>query len=97
MNKLELDAMADIQADGGGDVDVCKSFLWQKNNDGELNIDKLVLVGDEMGATAAVNWAALDWSFEPVANIKQGKFAKAADSALAPKSLQRRDDQSLCW
>jgi hypothetical protein len=107
LNKLELDAMADIQSDGGGDVDVCKSFLWQKNNEGELNIDKLVLVGAEMGATAAVNWAALDWSFEPVANIKQGKFAKslvllspqrAFNGATINRSVANRDFISdIAW
>jgi hypothetical protein len=37
-----------------------KDFLWEKNNAGELNIDKLCVVGSEMGASVAIGFAAFD-------------------------------------
>jgi pimeloyl-ACP methyl ester carboxylesterase len=60
-----------------GDVEECKKFLLRKNNSGELNIEKLCVVGAEMGATVAVNWAALDWSWPPIATGKQGQDVRA--------------------
>ena len=42
------------------DMKAVKDFLWTKNNAGELNIDKLCVVGAEMGASVAVNFAMLD-------------------------------------
>jgi pimeloyl-ACP methyl ester carboxylesterase len=59
------------------DVEACKSFLMDKNNAGELNIDKLVVVGAELGATLAMNWSALDWAAPPLAVGKQGQDVKA--------------------
>jgi hypothetical protein len=37
-----------------------KKFLWDKNNNRELNIDKLCVVGEELGASIALNFAYLD-------------------------------------
>ena len=42
------------------DMMAIKAFLWERNNAGELNIDKLCIVGAEMGASVAVNFAAAD-------------------------------------
>jgi pimeloyl-ACP methyl ester carboxylesterase len=42
------------------DMKAIKDFLWEKNNDGELNIDKLCVVGSEMGASVALGFAAFD-------------------------------------
>jgi pimeloyl-ACP methyl ester carboxylesterase len=42
------------------DMRAVKDFLWEKNNAGELNIDKLCVVGAEMGASVALNFALLD-------------------------------------
>jgi pimeloyl-ACP methyl ester carboxylesterase len=42
------------------DMKAVKDFLWEKNNAGELNIDKLCIVGSEMGASVALGFAAFD-------------------------------------
>ena len=42
------------------DMKAVKDFLWFRNNAGELNIDKLCLVGAEMGASVALNFARAD-------------------------------------
>jgi pimeloyl-ACP methyl ester carboxylesterase len=73
---VERLAAADFQA-MGNDVEACKSFLMERNNEGELNIDKLCIVGAELGAIVAMNWAAVDWSFPPLAVGKQGQWVKA--------------------
>jgi len=54
-----------------------KSFLIKKNNAEELNLEKLCLVGSEMGATVAMNWALLDWSWPQYPGVKQGQHVKA--------------------
>jgi esterase/lipase len=59
------------------DVEAVKKFLMSKNNGGELNIDKLCIVGAEMGAVVAANWAVTDWNWPPLAVSKQGQDVKA--------------------
>ena len=59
------------------DLESLKKFLMQKNNDGELNINKLCLVGAEMGAVVAMDWARLDWSWPVLNTGKQGQDVKA--------------------
>jgi pimeloyl-ACP methyl ester carboxylesterase len=59
------------------DMETLKSFLIKKNNAEELNLEKLCLVGSEMGATVAMNWALIDWSWPQYPGVKQGQHVKA--------------------
>jgi pimeloyl-ACP methyl ester carboxylesterase len=55
------------------DMEALRNFLVDKNDDGELNLNKLCIVGSGMGASVAVNWAAKDWAAPPLAVGKQGQ------------------------
>jgi alpha-beta hydrolase superfamily lysophospholipase len=55
------------------DLEQVKKFIIEKNNEGALNLRKLCIVGAEMGAAVAINWAALDWSWPPLATGPQGQ------------------------
>ena len=68
---------ADFDSMVTDDLEACKSFLMQENNAGKLNIDKLCVVGAEMGAVVATNWAVVDWSWPVLATGKQGQDVKA--------------------
>ncbi len=61
------------------DMAALRGFLVKKNNDEELNLNKLVIVGSEMGAAVAIVWAAYDWAVPNYehAGIKQGQDVKA--------------------
>jgi pimeloyl-ACP methyl ester carboxylesterase len=67
---------ADYAAMVNQDTEAVKNFLIERNNDGELNIEKLCLVGLDMGAVVAVNFAARDWSWPVLAAGKQGQDVK---------------------
>jgi pimeloyl-ACP methyl ester carboxylesterase len=59
------------------DIESVKKYLMERNNEGNLNIDMLCVVGAEFGGLLAVNWSALDWSWPPVAGLRQGQDVKA--------------------
>jgi pimeloyl-ACP methyl ester carboxylesterase len=67
----------DVAAMVSQDVEAVKNYLIERNNAAELNIDKLCLVGPEMGSVVALNFAARDWSWPPLATGKQGQDVKA--------------------
>jgi len=59
------------------DMPAMKNYLVARNNEGELNIEKLVVVGAVESALAAMYWAQLDWSMPASGNRKQGQDIKA--------------------
>jgi pimeloyl-ACP methyl ester carboxylesterase len=64
------------------DMKAIKEFLWTKNNAGELNLDKLCVIGAEMGASIALEFAyydAVEQDSNPVLRpeYKLGRFVKA--------------------
>ncbi len=77
----ELDAnhfqMDDFQDMVLYDMEAVRSFLVEQNDAGQLNLNKLCLVGAGMGANVALSYAAFDWSVPPLAVRKQGQDVKA--------------------
>jgi pimeloyl-ACP methyl ester carboxylesterase len=59
------------------DMEAVRGLLVVKNDAGELNLNKLCLVGAGMGANVAAIWAAQDWAAPPLAVGKQGQDVKA--------------------
>jgi len=64
------------------DLYALKEFLWKSNNAGELNIDKMCVVGAEMGASVALEFARYDavgyqWNRVYYGPLKLGQFVKA--------------------
>jgi pimeloyl-ACP methyl ester carboxylesterase len=79
--QYELDAAkldkAGLLAMSSFDMEAVRSYLVSKNDAGELNLNKLCLVGAGMGANVAANWAVQDWSAPALAIGKQGQDVKA--------------------
>lgn len=67
------------------DMEAIKKFLIDKHNLATLNVDKLCIVGAEMGASVGFNWAAQDWSAYDLPTLKQSKDVKAV-VLLSPKA-----------
>lgn len=58
------------------DMEAVRKFLVTKNDAGELNLNKLCLLGSGLGANIAVSWSAVDWSAPQLPRIKQGQDVK---------------------
>lgn len=78
---FELDASrlkaADFEDMVTFDMEAVRQFLVAANDAGELNLNKLCLIGSGMGANVALTWSAVDWDAPPLANRKQGQDVKA--------------------
>jgi pimeloyl-ACP methyl ester carboxylesterase len=64
------------------DMRAVRDFLWERNNACELNIDKLCVIGAEMGASVALNFAGYDAigcenNMAYYGPLKLGEFVKA--------------------
>ncbi len=59
------------------DMKSIKEYLRDKNNARELNLDMLCLVGAEMGAAVALNFAVVDWNEKDYGKWRHGRFVKA--------------------
>jgi pimeloyl-ACP methyl ester carboxylesterase len=59
------------------DVQAVKKFMLTKNNEGELNIELLCVVGAKLGAIVGLIWAQRDWSRQQLPSFKQGQDVKA--------------------
>jgi len=70
MSRLEFANMVQY------DMPRLRWLLVEKNNAGELNLERLCVVGAEMGASVALHWTRLNWSLMPEGNKKQGQDVK---------------------
>jgi pimeloyl-ACP methyl ester carboxylesterase len=67
----------DLLAMARFDMEAVRGYLVDKNDAGDLNLNKLCLVGSGLGASVAANWALQDWTAPPLAVGKQGQDVKA--------------------
>lgn len=58
------------------DLEKAKGFLKKENNEENLNLNALVLIGIGEGCVMAAHWAQRDWSFPSVGRMKQGQDVK---------------------
>jgi pimeloyl-ACP methyl ester carboxylesterase len=59
------------------DMEAWRSFLVQQNDEQALNLNKLCLVGSEMGASVALQWALYDWNWLAWSGGKRRPSVKA--------------------
>jgi len=87
--RLEADRLrsADYQNMVLFDMEAVRKFLRQKNDAGQLNLNKLCLLGSGMGANVATAYAAYDWNIPPLARTKQGQDVKALILASPKRSF----------
>lgn len=67
---------ADVAAIVGQDMEAAKAFLKEENNEGNLNLNALVLIAVREGCVFATNWAVNDWRFPSIGSNKQGQDVK---------------------
>jgi dienelactone hydrolase len=76
------------------DLDRCKKFLTEKNNEGECNIESLCVIGAELGSILALHYTVYDWNKPRLPAYKLGQDVKAL-VLLTPlqsfKALTTRD------
>lgn len=60
-----------------GEIEAVRNWIKQKSETGELNIDRLCVVGCGLGATLASMWTAADWNWPPTTSGPQGQQVRA--------------------
>lgn len=58
------------------DLEKSKNFLKGENDQENLNLNALVVIGVGEGCVMAAHWAASDWNWPTVGRIKQGRDVK---------------------
>ncbi len=59
------------------DLPAIRKFLVTKNDAGELNLNRMCVIGADLGALLAFNWTARDWDWPDLPVGKQGRDIKA--------------------
>jgi len=59
------------------DVETVRKFLLEKNNEGELNIETLCIIGADFSTIVAMNWARYNWQQPVLPAYKLGQDVKA--------------------
>lgn len=72
------------------DVQAAKNHLVKKHKEGKLNIELLTVVGADMGATVALNFAVYDWNKRRVAAriFKTGQDVRGLVLLSPPRSFK---------
>jgi hypothetical protein len=73
------------------DIEACKKFLVQKNNEGELNVDLLNVLAIGKSSALAIKWIISDWyEFPPFkGGVKQGQDVKSLILISPVKKLEQ--------
>jgi pimeloyl-ACP methyl ester carboxylesterase len=76
------------------DLEAVKSYILQKNNAEELNMERLVVVGADMSTVTAMNFAMRDWDAQELLSYKNAKDVKAL-VLLSPDQGYRGSDMRV--
>lgn len=68
---------ADVDAMTNFDMEAVRKFLLAQHNEETLNLNRLCLIGSEMGSVVAMQYAALDFSWPTLPTVQQNKFVRA--------------------
>jgi pimeloyl-ACP methyl ester carboxylesterase len=79
------------------DLEAVKKHLMERNNNGELNINKLSVVGAEMGAVVGMLWTLYDWNQPVLTTGKQGQDVKAVFMISPPFVFKNLSLQDLAF
>jgi alpha-beta hydrolase superfamily lysophospholipase len=84
LKKADLEAIA--AATGGrlrdqsafrGELEAVRNWIKARSDAGELDIDKLCVVGSGLGGTLSAMWTAADWTWPPTTTGPQGRQVRA--------------------
>jgi pimeloyl-ACP methyl ester carboxylesterase len=84
LTRPELEAMVlDVQA--------AKDFLFTKHVEGKLNLNQLCVIGADMGAVVALNFAAYDWTrpILPAKIFKNGQDVQGLVLLSPPQTAEK--------